>query len=147
MPALTNFITSYSPLRRNLEQSSEIGISAVDGGAGGDCGWWCCWRSWWCDGGSSGGESNDNAKLIEDESFKLPIVTVVATGERRSSKCCRVNAVVPSLTMQYGALTTVSKSLISNDKLFNYLDECLQGREREMVCGNKNCICLDIFLS
>ena len=61
-----------------------------------------------------------------------------------SSKHCRVDAVVPSLTKQYGALTTVSKSSMSDDKLFNYFDERLQGREREMVCGNKNCICLDI---
>ena len=36
---------------------------------------------------------------------------------------------------------------MSDDKLFNCFDERLQCREREMVCGNKNCICLDIFLS
>ena len=36
---------------------------------------------------------------------------------------------------------------MSDDKLFNCFDERLQCREREMLCGNKNCICLDIFLS
>ena len=35
MSAFINFITSYSPLRRNQQQSSEIGVSAVDGGEGG----------------------------------------------------------------------------------------------------------------
>ena len=100
-------------------------------------------------GSAAGGErSDDNAESIEDDSFELPIVPAVATGERMSSKRRRVDAVVPSLTTQYGALTTVSsKSSMSDDELFNYFDERLQGREREMVCGNKNCICLDIFLS
>ncbi len=74
-------------------------------------------------------------------------MTAVATGERRSSKQRRVDAVVPSPTTQYGALTTVSKSWMSNDKLLNYFNKRLQGNEREMVCGNKNCICLEIFIS
>ncbi len=44
-------------------------------------------------------------------------------------------------------MTIVSKSLMFDDKLFNYFGKRLQVKEREMVCGNKNCICFDIFLS
>ncbi len=78
----------------------------------------------------------------------MPIVTVVASvAEERNNKHRRIDAVVPSLTTQYGTLKTVSKSSMSNDKLFNYFDEHWQGREKEMVCENKNCICLNIFHS
>ena len=75
-------------------------------------------------------------------------MTVVATAaKKRHNKHHCIDGVVLSPKMQYGALTTVSKSLMSDDKLFNYFGKHLQVKEREMECGNKNCIYFDIFLS
>jgi hypothetical protein len=76
----------------------------------------------------------------------LPSVTAVATvAEERSNKCCCVDGDMPSLTTQYGTFTTMSKSSMSDEELLNYFDKHLQGREKEMVCGNNICICLNIF--
>ncbi len=50
---------------------------------------------------AAGGKSDDNAEPIEDESFKLPIVTEVATMERKSSKRCCIDAVVHCRSMEH----------------------------------------------
>ena len=85
--------------------------------------------------GSSGGsgkntilESEEVVPRIWDRRNKQQRVASGDDGDVNSSP-----------TMKYGSLSRLGKLLKSNDDLFGYFDDHLQGKEKELVCPGKSC--------
>ena len=93
--------------------------------------------------GSSGGSVNNT--IVEG-------VEVIPRIRERRSKRRRIVAsgddrrvANSSSTTKYGTLSRSSKLLKSDDDLFCYFDDRLQGKDKEMVCPGKGCDCLTIL--